>query len=116
MPIIMHRMPVGPCEEIRSVAVFMPSLLKRFAEADRQSGAPLTHSQAQDIRNTAVHVLVSEETASKLQQRRGFLDLVPTTSGPSGSSNRKRSKLHSKISSFSDSSKKGSGEGVPPLP
>src|SRR4051812_39783657 len=74
---LMDRMPVGPCERIKLVAVFMPSLLNCFAEAEREARAPLTHCQAKKIRNTAIQVLVSEETASTLQQRRGFVDLDP---------------------------------------
>ena len=65
------------CGEIKLVVVFMPSLLTRFAQAEKESRVPLTLSQAQQIRSNAVAVLVSGEVALKLEQRRRFRDLDP---------------------------------------
>jgi hypothetical protein len=73
----MHPMPVGAYGEIRLVIVFMPSLLNRFAEAEKEFRAPLTLSQAADIRNKAVGISVSPEIAFKLEERRAFRDLDP---------------------------------------
>ena len=63
--------------EQKMFPVFMPSLLTRFREAEEQSGTPLTQIEATQIRDRAVGVLVREEIASKLEQRRGFRDLHP---------------------------------------
>ena len=59
--------------------VFMPSLLARFRDAERASGVPLTLDGAREIRQNAVGVIVSEEIANKLVQRRGFQDLDSQT-------------------------------------
>jgi hypothetical protein len=57
--------------------VFMPSLLRRFREAEQESGSPLTCYQAQEIRNTAVGILLPGPIALRLEERRGFRDLDP---------------------------------------
>jgi hypothetical protein len=70
-------MPSGTYGEMKLVAVFMPSLFAAFQTAESGSGTPLTFSRAREIRNQAVGVLVTEELAAKLEQRRGFRDLDP---------------------------------------
>ena len=57
--------------------VFMPSLLACFRNAERESGSSLTLEEAQKIRRTAVAVVLNEEVALKMEQRRGFRDLDP---------------------------------------
>jgi hypothetical protein len=57
--------------------VFMPSLLWRFRKAEAESASPLTSSQAQEIRDKAVWVLLPEMIVSKMEVRRGFRDLDP---------------------------------------
>ena len=63
------------CRETQYRLVFMPSLLRRFREAQDHSQAPLTAPQARAIRAEAVGVRVTLEIASKMEQRRGFKDL-----------------------------------------
>jgi hypothetical protein len=57
--------------------VFMPSLLSRFREAEAESGSPLNSKQAEEIRESAVALLLPEPAALKLEERRGFRDLDP---------------------------------------
>jgi hypothetical protein len=61
----------------KMLPVFMPSLLSRFREAEAESGSPLTSKQAEQIRENAVVLLIPEQTALKLQERRVFRDLDP---------------------------------------
>ena len=62
---------------MRLVAVYMPSLLQRFTDAEKETRAPLAYLPARRIRNEAVAVLVPGEIPSKIQQRRAFRDLNP---------------------------------------
>ena len=60
------------------VAIFMPSLLRLFWEAERKTGSHLTYDLALQIRTQAVGLMVSEEVAARITTRRGFKDLDPT--------------------------------------
>jgi hypothetical protein len=60
------------------VAIFMPSLLRLFSEAERTTGSHLTYDLALRIRRQAVGLMVTEEVAEQITKRRGFQDLDPT--------------------------------------
>jgi hypothetical protein len=60
------------------VAIFMPSLLRLFSEAERKTGSHLTYDLALQIRTRAVGLMVTEEVAEQITKRRGFRDLDPT--------------------------------------
>ncbi|HUR47634.1 MAG TPA: response regulator [Candidatus Saccharimonadales bacterium] len=61
------------------VPVFMPSLLSLFREAESANQGALTREQACQIRAGAVAMMLDVALSRRIDQKRGFKDLDPTT-------------------------------------
>jgi hypothetical protein len=61
------------------VAFFMPPLATMLAHAEKAKGSPLTASEVERVRDSAVGIMVKTAVAEAMVQSRGYRDVNPTT-------------------------------------
>jgi hypothetical protein len=59
------------------IPVFMPALVVLLHHAEQQKGSPLTEQEVIAIRNKGVCMMMPEEQAFALDEKRGYNDLAP---------------------------------------
>ena len=63
--------------EPRLIPVFIPALVVLLHNLERQKCAPLTEQEVLDIRAKGVCMMMAEERAIELVEKRGYSDLDP---------------------------------------
>ncbi|MBC3948463.1 hypothetical protein [Pseudomonas folii] len=56
--------------------VFVPALVVVLSAAEKSKGSPLTEAEVVDIRDRATCIALSFDTALKMEQARGYPDIV----------------------------------------
>ena len=75
----MFRQEPEPAQEAPLVLVFVPALVAVLKAAEDNKGAPLTQDEVIDIRDHAVCMAVSFQTALEMEAERGYADIAPET-------------------------------------
>lgn len=63
--------------EPKLIPVFIPSLVVLLVNSEREKGSPLTEAEVLAVRDKGVCMMMREEHAIALDEKRGYNDLDP---------------------------------------